>query len=206
MSDVADLLMQLNSAIDARLGAAQENALAMQSEALEVKELRIAVQRKVEELERAHNTAVQSAARIAAEYERLAAMHERAVAAVALTPPPSPVAPKRAVQALKHAPQLVAHLDAASGPVAEFKILSGIYFLLHKKEVVYVGQSVSIMHRVQQHVVDGAKRFDRWCYIPVKQGELTEVERFYITLLRPTYNKAGKPDLPANDEVVAEAA
>ena len=89
MSDIADLLSQLNDQLGERLEKAQADALAMQSEALEIRDLRSAVQRKLEDLERAYNLAAQNAGRIATEYERLATLRERASNAMALPPPES---------------------------------------------------------------------------------------------------------------------
>jgi|GEM_PF-4420503 len=62
----------------------------------------------------------------------------------------------------------------------------GIYFLFLDGECVYVGQSMTLHARVDQHV----KRiqFDSYSWINVPEGDALTVERHYINLLRPVHN------------------
>lgn len=63
---------------------------------------------------------------------------------------------------------------------------SGIYFLIDGSEVVYVGQSRSIMSRVLKH---SDKNFDRVTFLPVDERYLLLVEARYIQKFRPKYNE-----------------
>lgn len=67
-----------------------------------------------------------------------------------------------------------------------FPFLSAIYFLSHKGEVVYVGQSVNFLRRVVKHME--SKVFDAVSYIPTHPAKLEELEKHYIRTLRPKYN------------------
>ena len=62
----------------------------------------------------------------------------------------------------------------------------GIYFLYKGNEVVYVGQSVNIENRIQEH--RGSKDFDSYNYVLCDRGELNEKEAYYILKHRPSYN------------------
>jgi len=63
---------------------------------------------------------------------------------------------------------------------------SGVYFLINRKQVVYVGQSVDVGSRVRQHV--GAKEFTKYAFIPCPQNILNQLESLYIHTLRPPLN------------------
>lgn len=197
-------LKDAEAQIDVQLEHARTVAAQMCEDYEVAKALRISVQRKVEDLERTYNTAASNAAKMKAEYERLANMRERATNAMALRPPEPPKAPRRAIQAIKDVTKLRGELATQAGDV--WAVESGIYFLLRDAEVVYVGQSTNVFARVATHSNDTTKRFNRWCFIKVPRTSLDEVEQFYITLLRPEHNIAGKPILKALDPIFAEAA
>ena len=64
-----------------------------------------------------------------------------------------------------------------------------VYFLLEGIEIVYVGQSINVSARVNQHTQD--KDFNKVLYMPVVKENLDKVERFFIERLQPKYNKEG---------------
>jgi hypothetical protein len=65
-----------------------------------------------------------------------------------------------------------------------------IYFLCYKGAVVYVGQTSSAWpSRIIQHLNGDSKLFDDVWYLEVDKGSLNTVERHYIELYRPKYNK-----------------
>lgn len=66
----------------------------------------------------------------------------------------------------------------------------GVYFLCDGGEVVYVGQSTSVVNRVVTHAVQGLKVFDKnsVLYLPCPAEQLDAVEARFIDLLRPKYN------------------
>ncbi len=69
------------------------------------------------------------------------------------------------------------------------KRLCGVYFLILADEVVYVGQSLDVESRVNQHARGdarlAAKGFDRALWLPVAEGDLDAYEGALIRALRP---------------------
>ena len=63
----------------------------------------------------------------------------------------------------------------------------GIYFLFKDDELVYIGQSTCVYQRIETH--RGDKDFDRACYFPCPEGELTDIETVLIQGFAPRYNK-----------------
>lgn len=77
----------------------------------------------------------------------------------------------------------------------------GVYLLLLKGKVVYVGSSKRMPKRVAAHR-NGSRPFDQAFYIPTKDGERLNLEATLIRAIRPAQNKIGSalgiPD-PAPD-------
>lgn len=65
--------------------------------------------------------------------------------------------------------------------------ISAIYFLCKDNKVVYVGQAVNVAGRVSNHF--NSKDFDSVFYIPIPKNKLNDIERQFIKLLKPIYNK-----------------
>ena len=59
----------------------------------------------------------------------------------------------------------------------------GVYFLIDRGEVVYVGQSVNVFSRMREH--SKSKKFDSYVYINCSKGDLDILESLYIHVLRP---------------------
>ncbi len=74
------------------------------------------------------------------------------------------------------------------------KRLSGVYFLIDKNRIVYVGQSANFEERLHDHRVR-AKVWDRYYFIECPAEDLAAVERMYIDHFCPKYNV----DRPFND-------
>lgn len=67
-----------------------------------------------------------------------------------------------------------------------------VYFLIDGNEIVYIGQSVVFGSRLQQHILDSSKRFDRYFTIKCKdKSEMDELERYYISAFKPVFNTNG---------------
>lgn len=66
---------------------------------------------------------------------------------------------------------------------------SGVYFLLREREVVYVGQSVDVLHRIARHRREG-KAFDSFAYIECPVDDLDRLEALYIKAFVPRENLA----------------
>jgi len=87
--------------------------------------------------------------------------------------------------------------------MGDFLVGSGIYFLCHEQEVVYVGQSVNIAARITAHT---DKRFDKVFFLPWPKDDLNRVEGAFIRTLRPPLNMTmrGVPAAPASRQDDAE--
>jgi hypothetical protein len=77
---------------------------------------------------------------------------------------------------------------AIVGMAQDFRIIAGIYFLIDKDRIVYVGQSNNIYARVRRHAHQRQKPFSRFSFIEVPLDQLTAVESAYIRHFRPKYN------------------
>ena len=69
------------------------------------------------------------------------------------------------------------------------KLLSGVYLLACKNEIVYVGQSVNIHRRIENHT---HIKYDTVYYIPVTGDHRLVLEAYWIKKLKPLYNTIGK--------------
>lgn len=65
--------------------------------------------------------------------------------------------------------------------------LCGVYFLIHQKKIVYVGQSVNVFARVNSH--RDTKEFDEFSCVVVPPQFLDVMESIYIHMLEPPLNK-----------------
>jgi hypothetical protein len=65
---------------------------------------------------------------------------------------------------------------------------TGIYFLINNDEIVYVGQSIDIDHRVAQHRLQGHRKFARWAWVPCLKSQLRALERTYLDYFLPAWN------------------
>lgn len=116
--------------------------------------------------------------------------------------PRSPLSPRRTrwaaddVEAYRRQhcfarPPKTAVLDAGqilASPVAA-PTKPGIYFLVLRGEIVYVGQSINPLCRLGQHAAE--RQFDSFVVLPCPVKELATIEGAYILALRPRYNKNG---------------
>lgn len=68
--------------------------------------------------------------------------------------------------------------------------MTGIYFLLDRKKIVYIGQSKNAHSRIGAHK---DKQFDSVRIIICQKSKLNHYERRLVTLFNPKYNKALKP-------------
>lgn len=83
---------------------------------------------------------------------------------------------------------------------------SGIYFLLWKGKVIYVGQSVKLYQRIASHLHSRAKDrkvmlskrvirgvvFDQIYVMPCALSDIDRLEKHYINEYQPLYNEKGK--------------
>ncbi len=64
----------------------------------------------------------------------------------------------------------------------------GVYFLLHQHDIVYVGSSICVYSRVQEHLK--TKIFDSFVFIHTDKDNRLQIEELYINKFLPKYNKA----------------
>jgi len=67
---------------------------------------------------------------------------------------------------------------------------SCIYFLIHDKQIVYIGQSSSVILRIATHISD-RKIFNKCLVIPTEAKDIQIIETAYIQKFSPSYNIAG---------------
>lgn len=65
----------------------------------------------------------------------------------------------------------------------------GIYFLALKGEIVYIGQSVSVLSRLSGHILEGVKDFDSVFFLPCPINRLNDFEGAMIRRFMPKLNK-----------------
>lgn len=66
--------------------------------------------------------------------------------------------------------------------------LRGVYFLLDRGKVVYIGRSVNCYVRIGTHFDECTKVFDSYYVIECKEKELDDLEMQYIGKFMPKYN------------------
>ncbi len=65
----------------------------------------------------------------------------------------------------------------------------GVYFLWFGDEVVYVGQAENMRRRIGEHMSAGVKNFDGVSCVPCATDKLQKLERHYIQVMTPRFNK-----------------
>ena len=66
---------------------------------------------------------------------------------------------------------------------------SGIYFLISLDTIVYVGQTINLKNRLEQHWRSD-KGWNRYFFVRCKKEDLNRMEAYYILKFRPKYNIA----------------
>jgi predicted DNA-binding transcriptional regulator AlpA len=74
-------------------------------------------------------------------------------------------------------------------PISNVRIV-GVYFLLSESELMYVGQSTSVVQRVAQHLagIHQIRGVTKVAILEVPKDHLREVEAWFIRKLRPRLN------------------
>jgi hypothetical protein len=103
--------------------------------------------------------------------------------------------PSQVLDAMEKVPYNMQTVLAASMPC---KQASGIYFLIAAGEVMYVGQSINIFHRIARHIRDG-RRFDAVSFISCLPESMNELEGLYIAAMVPRWNVSFGPKLLCDD-------
>jgi hypothetical protein len=109
--------------------------------------------------------------------------------------------PKRLLSAMAAVPHSLKEVLEAAVPAKTFV---GVYFLVKDDEVVYVGQSIDLLHRIARHRREG-RDFDAYAYLLCEREELDRLEEAYIAAFMPWLNHSlgrarqpGAPDIRAS--------
>ncbi len=73
--------------------------------------------------------------------------------------------------------------------------ISAVYHLMYDDDVVYVGQSVDVCNRIQQHLYGKIKKFNNFRFFPLDKDKLIDKEREDIEEYLPKYNKSMNPNV-----------
>lgn len=92
--------------------------------------------------------------------------------------------PLSVLKARTQIPYYEAQIVSSSIPT---RMASGVYFLLRGENVIYVGQSVDVLHRIARHRREG-RMFDAFAYIECVAADLDRLESSYIKALVPEEN------------------
>lgn len=87
--------------------------------------------------------------------------------------------------------EVYTHLMRQFAKDAPLDCATGVYFLYKKGALQYVGQSVNVYSRIQQH--RGMKDFDQAKFIACHRSKLDDMEGFFIRLLEPPLNGGKDP-------------
>ena len=77
-------------------------------------------------------------------------------------------------------------------PLSNWIGLPCIYFLMNGKECVYVGKTINLPCRLQNHLKDKGKIFDGIYYLEVSENDINEIERDIINSIKPEQNRQCK--------------
>lgn len=116
--------------------------------------------------------------------------------------------PVTVLRARRSIPYYEAEIVSGAVPTS---IASGVYFLIRRGEVVYVGQSLDVLHRIARHRREG-RIFDAYSVIECVPEQLDELERTYIKAFVPEDNwslgnpaRQALPTLPDTPEPASSA-
>lgn len=74
--------------------------------------------------------------------------------------------------------------------------INGLYFLIWKSQIVYVGSGNDVWKRITAHKQTPVKKFTKYFIMEREERDhdLFKLESEYIRQWRPIYNKTGNPD------------
>jgi hypothetical protein len=76
-----------------------------------------------------------------------------------------------------------------------------VYFLCLGAEIVYIGKTYRPLGRLQDHISEQRKVFDKILFIRVPKDELNEYEHACIKYFNPPYNGCGYHKTPETKKV-----
>jgi len=167
----------------------EADALSLEERLLRISDTRGLLTKIVQSVETAYKKHISAVKRLNRETEMLRAYKDRMLKAISGDAisliPEAEVTVREGMKEIRKAV-----LEAAGKNFCRIR-LRGIYFLVLKNQIVYIGQSVDIAGRINQHISEGAKEFDSVSYIPIENEALDSVERSLISLFQPAFNRQG---------------
>lgn len=82
------------------------------------------------------------------------------------------------------------------------RVFSGVYFLLLKEEIIYIGTSRNVHGRVAEHRING-RQFDKAFFVEADGDEREMLERALIKAITPSQNRRHNPRAPMVREVAS---
>lgn len=79
--------------------------------------------------------------------------------------------------------------ELSNSAIKVTRVVCGVYFLFHCKNLVYIGKSKDIDIRIRNHIAENVKIFDSWAYIEVDERLVDFVEIDLIRKHKTKYNK-----------------
>ena len=78
--------------------------------------------------------------------------------------------------------------------------INGIYFLIWKNKIVYVGSGNDVWKRIKAHRQTPTKKFTKYFILECREKglDLFNMEAEYVRQWKPIYNKTGNPDYHNN--------
>ena len=71
---------------------------------------------------------------------------------------------------------------------------SGIYFLYDNDELVYIGETIQVLRRLQDHIYENKKNFSKAFFIKINKEKTLKIETELIRFFKPKYNGVKKAD------------
>lgn len=109
--------------------------------------------------------------------------------------PPKPIEPRKSKTKVKarqlrpiQIPDLLDWESVVRIAAPRNKTTCGIYFLLQGQRIVYVGQSINVHVRLDDHRRDKSKVFDGYAIVECRPKMLNAIEAAYIAKFSPKYN------------------
>lgn len=74
------------------------------------------------------------------------------------------------------------------------EVFSGVYFLIYKNEIQYIGSATDVLSRIQMHKKAKKIRFNKMFFIRCTKNEMVRIEIENIEKFRPINNIVYNPD------------
>lgn len=94
---------------------------------------------------------------------------------------------KATIRRVHHHKQTLVDAAEILSKCRPLEIGSGIYFLIRKGVIVYVGRAIHVEARIISHMKQ--KKFDAWHWVPCSVKDAPSLERSYIDALDPILNR-----------------